>query len=184
MGYVDFDNDGWLDIFQVNGPVFNDLKTEPFKNPRLLYRNLSGGKFEDVSALAGPGLAQLASSRGAAFSDFDNDGDIDVLIMNMHEGPSLLRNDSKTTNSWLQISLAGASLGAVVTVEIEGRKQAQTILSQSSFLSVNTKRLHFGLGTARRTDSLTVAWPSGRRERFTADAINRIIRLEEGTGKP
>jgi hypothetical protein len=158
------------------------LANEPYKNPRLLYRNLGGGKFEDVSAMAGPAMAYRASSRGAAFADFDNDGDVDVLIMNMHEGPSLLRNDSASGNGWLQVLLPSA--GAVVTLEAGGRKQTQTVLSQSSFLSYNGRRLHFGLGKAERVDSLTVAWPSGRTERFAVDGINRVLPLKEGAGRP
>jgi hypothetical protein len=120
------------------------------------------------------------SSRGAAFADFDNDGDVDVLVMNMHEGPSLLRNDSATGNGWLQI--VGPGPGAVVTVEAGGRKQAQAVLSQSSFLSYNGRRLHFGLGTAGRVDGVTVAWPSGRTERFVVEGVNKLVQLEEGKG--
>jgi len=188
VGMVDFDNDGWLDVLQVNGHVFPELEKkpggEPFRNPRLLYRNLGGGRFEDVSARAGPGVAQRASSRGAAFADFDNDGDMDVLIMNMHEAPSLLRNDMKSGNGWLQVRLGGLAMGAVVTVEAGGRKQAQTVVSQTSFLSYNGRRLHFGLGKADRVDGLTVAWPSGRTERFPVEGINRLLKLEEGRGRP
>jgi hypothetical protein len=188
VGLVDFDNDGWLDVFQVNGHVFPELERkpggEPFKNPRLLYRNLGGGRFEDVSAMAGPGMKQPASSRGAAFADFDNDGDMDVLIMNMHEAPSLLRNDSTSGNGWLQVGLSGMAMGAVVTVEAGGRKQAQTVVSQTSFLSHNGRRLHFGLGKSERVDRLTVAWPSGHTEQFTVEGINRLLRLQEGRGRP
>lgn len=182
VGFIDFDSDGWLDVFQVNGHVFPGLPNEPYKNPRLLYRNLGGGKFEDVSAIAGPAMAYRASSRGAAFGDFDNDGDIDVLIMNMHGGPSLLRNDSSSGNGWLQVLVS--SVGAVVTLESGGRMQTQTALSQSSFLSYNGRRLHFGLGKAERVASLTVAWPSGRTERFPVEGINRVLPLKEGTGRP
>lgn len=182
VGFVDFDNDGWLDVFQANGHVFPGLAKEPYKNPRLLYRNLTGGKFEDVSTLAG--LTQVASSRGTAFSDFDNDGDIDVLIMNMHEPPTLLRNDNTSTNSWLDVLLKGNALGATVTLEAGGRKQAQALLSQSSFLSINSKRLHFGLGSVQKVDSLTVTWPSGRTEQFSVEALNRVLSIEEGKGKP
>ncbi|MEP6537065.1 MAG: CRTAC1 family protein [Bryobacteraceae bacterium] len=187
-GLVDFDNDGWLDLFQVNGHVFPELEKkpggEPFKNPRLLYRNLGGGRFEDVSAMAGPGVAARESSRGAAFADFDNDGDMDVLIMNMHGAPSLLRNDMTNGNGWLQVRLNGLAMGAVVTLEAGGRKQAQTVVSQTSFLSHNGRRLHFGLGTAKSVDRLMVAWPSGRVERFPVDSINRILQLDEGKGTP
>ncbi len=187
VGFVDFDSDGWLDVFQVNGHVYPELEKKPggeaFRSPRLLYRNLGNGRFEDVSAMVGPGVTHRASSRGAAFTDFDNDGDMDVLIMNMHEGPSLLRNESKTGNGWLQVSVQGAAMGAVVTLEAGGRKQAQTVLSQTSFLSYNGRRLHFGLGRSTRVDALTVAWPSGRTERFAVPAINRLMRLEEGKGQ-
>lgn len=175
VGMVDFDNDGWLDVFQVNGHVFPGLAAEPYANPRLLYRNLGGGKFEEMALPLGRG-----SSRGAAFADFDNDGDVDVLIMNMHEGPSLLRNDSATGNGWLQIT--GPGPGAVVTVEADGRKQAQAVLSQSSFLSHNGRRLHFGLGKAGKVDGVTVAWPSGRTEKFLVEGVNKLVKLEEGTG--
>jgi hypothetical protein len=175
VGFVDFDNDGWLDVFQVNGHVFPGLAGEAYANPRLLYRNLGGGKFEEMGLPLGRG-----SSRGAAFADFDNDGDVDVLVMNMHEGPSLLRNDSATGNGWLQI--VGPGPGAVVTVEAGGRKQAQAVLSQSSFLSYNGRRLHFGLGKAGRVDGVTVAWPSGRTERFVVEGVNKLVQLEEGKG--
>lgn len=188
VGLVDFDNDGWLDVFQVNGHVFPELEKkpggEPFKNPRILYRNLGGGRFEDVSAMAGPGVSERASGRGAAFADFDNDGDMDVLIMNMHGAPSLLRNDMTSGNGWLQVRLSGIAMGAVVTLEAGGRKQAQTVVSQTSFLSHNGRRLHFGLGKAKTVDGLTVAWPSGRVERFSVTGINRILRLDEGKGAP
>ena len=188
VGLVDFDNDGWLDVFQVNGHVFPELEKkpggEPFKNPRLLYRNLGGGRFEDVSAMAGPGVTERASSRGAAFADFDNDGDVDVLIMNMHGAPSLLRNDMASGNGWLQIRLTGKAMGAVVTLEAGGRKQAQTVVSQTSFLSHNGRRLHFGLGKAKSVDGVAVAWPSGRVERFSVEGINRILHLDEGKGTP
>lgn len=188
VGLVDFDNDGLLDIFQASGHVFPELGKrpggEPFENPRLLYRNLGGGHFEDVSSLSGPGITHKASSRGAAFADFDNDGDMDVLIMNMNETPSLLRNGLKNSNAWLQVALAGVAQGAIVTLEAAGVKQTQAMLSQTSFLSYNGRRLHFGLGTARRVERLTVEWPSGRTERFLIKEINRVVRVEEGKGEP
>ena len=96
----------------------------------------------------------------------------------------MLRNDSKSGNSWLQVHLTGVGMGAVVTVEAGGRKQAQTLLSQTSFLSYNSRRLYFGLGKATSVDDLTVAWPSGHTEHFTVNGVNRLLKLEEGTGKP
>ena len=172
---VDFDNDGWLDVFQVNGHVFPELKGE-YRNPRLLYRNLGEGRFEDVSLAVG--LTEKASSRGAAFADFDNDGDVDVLIMNMNGAPTLLRNTSGSGNGWLQVRLGGQAMGAVVTVTADGRSQAQTLTSQSSFLSHNGRRLTFGLGSSKRAEKVKVAWPDGRTtERF--DVVgNQVLALE------
>lgn len=196
-GFADFDNDGERDLLQTAGHVFVDVAKidarESYKQRRLVYRNLGGGKFEDVSALAGPAIAEAHSSRGAAFGDFDNDGDIDVLAMNMHETPSLLRNDlpaaSVGAGKWVKFELEGSKssrfpAGAVVTVEAAGKRQTDVLLSQSSFLSVNDARLHFGLGTAARVDRIVVAWPSGGNEVFSGVDAGALYRLIEGTGKP
>ena len=174
-GFVDFDNDGWLDVFQVNGHVFPELKNE-YRNPRLLYRNLGGGRFEDVSLAAG--LTEKASSRGAAFADFDNDGDVDVLIMNMGGAPTLLRNESRSAHGWLQVRLLGQAMGAVVTVTVGGRSQAQTLTSQSSFLSHNGRRLGFGLGAAKGAEKVKVVWPDGRTTERLDVAGNQVLVLE------
>ena len=188
VGFVDLDNDGLLDVLQVNGHVYPELDArggqERYRNPRLLYRNL-GAKFEDVSALGGPGIAQLKSSRGAAFGDLDNDGDIDVVVMNMGEAPSLLRNDLKAPGRhWARLKLEGTksnrtAIGAVVTLEAGGRKQTLPVLSQSSYLSQNDFRLHFGLGETAKIDRVTVAWPNGARQEFTDVAADRTVVLKE-----
>src|SRR5262249_53078066 len=110
-GFLDIDNDGWLDIFLANGHVYPELERAgmdtPFREPKILYRNLRNGRFEDISARAGPGTKLELSSRGVAFGDFDNDGDLDILINNMHDPPSLLRNDGGNQNSWLMIKTIG-----------------------------------------------------------------------------
>src|SRR5262249_40632276 len=125
IGLVDFDNDGLPDVFQVNGHVYPELEgragDEQYLNPRLVYRNLGGGRFEAVSAMAGPGVAERMSSRGAAFGDFDNDGAMDVLIMNMGQPPSLLRNIYSGRNHWIKVALRGtrsnrSAIGASVTI--------------------------------------------------------------------
>jgi hypothetical protein len=192
VGFVDLDNDGWKDIVQVNGHLFPELEKsksgESYKAPRLVYRNLGNGKFEDVSSLAGPGIAQRASSRGAAFGDFDNDGDIDVLIMNMGEAPSLLRNDLKSANHWVKVLLRGtrsnrSAIGASVTIEAGGLKQMDAVVSQSSYLSQNDRRLHFGLGKASRVDRFSVRWPNGSVEVFAGSEADRVVTLVEGSGK-
>lgn len=190
VGMPDLDNDGWPDLFLVTGNVYpdteRDLPAYPYRTPPLLFRNLGDGRFEQLFDEAGPALAERHSSRGATFGDFDNDGDIDVVVWNRNEPPSLLRNDLKSSNHWLQLRLAGtrsnrAAIGATVTVEFSGRKQSQVVLSQSSFTSASDLRLHFGLGSAT-TAAVTVRWPTGIRERFTAPGVDRVVTLTEGSG--
>jgi hypothetical protein len=188
-GMPDLDNDGWPDLFMVTGNVYPDtekqLKSFPYRSPALLFRNLADGRFEQLGPEAGPALEEVHSSRGSAFGDFDNDGDIDVLAWNRNEPPSLFRNDLKSPNQWLKLRLVGrksnrAAIGAIAIIDFEGRRQAQPVLSQSSYTSVNDLRLHFGLGPAAKA-GVVVQWPSGVRERFTAEA-GKVTTLEEGTG--
>jgi hypothetical protein len=190
-GLEDLDNDGWRDLFQVSGHVYPEVETidrrEAYKTPRLVYRNLGNARFEDVSHLSGTGVAEARSSRGAAFGDFDNDGAMDVLVMNMHEAPSLLRNQLPAGSRWIKLLLEGtksnrAAVGAVVRVEVAGRVQAAAVLAQSSFLSLNDWRLHFGLGAAERAEAITVHWPSGQVERFPGVEAGRLYHLVEGSG--
>jgi hypothetical protein len=152
----------------------------------VIYRNLGGGRFEEVLEEAGPGIGEAHSSRGVAFGDFDNDGDIDMLIMNMNEPPSLLRNDMRGANHWLKVLLRGttsnrSAIGAQVVAIYAGRRQAQAVLAQSSYLSVNDRRLHFGLGDAVSAD-LEIRWPNGRFEKIAAVAGDRFVVIEEGSG--
>lgn len=193
VALADLDNDGWCDIFQVNGHVYPELdaglrKTqESYRNPRLVYRNLGDGRFEDVSALAGPAIADRKSSRGAAFGDIDNDGDLDVLVMNMGEGPSLLRNDLPPAAHWIELQLQGvksnrSSIGAIVRIEAGGQAQTKPVMSQSSYISQNDLRLHFGLGRAAKVDKITVRWPSGGVEEFPGAPVDGFALLVEGSG--
>lgn len=190
--FADLDNDGWPDILQVSGHVYPEVAQidarEHYQRPRIVYRNLGNGRFEDVSELSGPGIAAPHSSRGLAIGDFDNDGALDALVMNMHEAPSLLHNTLKSTNHWLKLRLRGTTsnrdaIGAVVTVQSEGRRQAAAVLSQSSFLSHHDLRLHFGLGAADKSGPITVQWPSGKTEQFPAVAANALYLLTEGSGE-
>jgi hypothetical protein len=192
IGLIDLDNDGRQDVFQVNGHVYPEIDRakigETYRNPRIVYRNLGGGRFEDVSHLAGAGVSAIASSRGAAFGDFDNDGDIDVIVMNMGEAPSLLRNDLPGGAHWVQFRLRGTKsnrtgIGAIVTVRAAAKQQSLPLLSQSSFLSQNDFRLHFGLGAAEKVDQVTVQWPNGLTEQFEV-AIDKVSELVEGSGSP
>ncbi len=192
IGLVDLDNDGWKDVFQVNGHVYPELDKsnglERYRNPRLIYRNLSRGVFEDVSAISGAAVLERKSSRGAAFGDFDNDGDIDVLIMNMGEPPSLLRNDLKSRNHWVKVELRGTvsnrdAIGATVTIETATLKQTAAVLSQSSYISHNDSRLHFGLGNDDSVQRMSVRWPNGATETFPGAPAGNLISLVEGSGK-
>jgi hypothetical protein len=191
VGLADLDNDGWQDILQVSGHVYPEVSqidaSEKYESARLVYRNLGGGKFEDVSELSGPGILEERPSRGAAFGDFDNDGDIDVLVMNMNGPPSLLRNDLKSANHWIGLLLEGtrsnrAAIGATVRVKAGDSVQAAVVASQSSFLSHNDLRLHFGLGAATQADAITVEWPSGDTETFPAAPAGALYSLVEGSG--
>jgi hypothetical protein len=189
-GIQDFDNDGLPDIFWATGSVFPEVEklhpSFPHKTPRVLFRNLGGSRFEELFDAAGPAMAEVHASRGVAFGDFDNDGDIDILIMNINEPPSLLRNDVSGNNHWLKVRLIGvksnrSAIGATVIATYGGRKQAQAVLAQSSYLSVNDRRLHFGLGAAKSAD-LEVRWPSGVRESIGTVGADRLVTIREGQG--
>jgi hypothetical protein len=189
-GIVDLDNDGWPDIFFVSGSVYPEIEKQlpnyPDKCPRTVFRNLAGAGFDKLVEEAGPGIAAKHSSRGCAFGDFDNDGDVDVLIVNLNEPPSLLRNDLRATHHWLKVKLIGttsnrSAIGAYVVVRYGGKVQAQAVLSQASFYSSNDPRLHFGLGMATSGD-LEVTWPSGTKETHRAIGCDQLVTVREGTG--
>jgi enediyne biosynthesis protein E4 len=189
-GIADLDNDGLPDLFWVNGSVYPEAERKhpefPHKNPRVLFRNLGGGRFEELLDVAGPAITEAHASRGMAFGDFDNDGDLDILIMNINEPPSLLRNDVSGRGHWLKVKLVGtrsntSAIGAVVTMVYGGRRQAQPVLASSSYLSCGDRRLHFGLGAAATAD-LEIAWPSGLRDQLRGLGANQLITVKEGVG--
>jgi enediyne biosynthesis protein E4 len=187
---VDLDNDGEPDIFYVTGQVYPEVEPKlpayPYRTSRVVFRNLGSGKFEELIEQAGPGVAARKSSRGCAFGDFDNDGDIDVLVLNFDEPPSLLRNDITGNHHWVKVKLIGvksnrSAIGARVTATYGGKKQAQEVLSQASFVSVNDLRLHFGLGAATSVD-LKVRWPNGQNDVFSRVSVDKLITIREGDG--
>ena len=189
-GIIDLDNDGLPDLFMVTGHVYPEaeriLPQYPNKTPRAVFRNLGKGVFEELIPEAGPGVAAAHRSRGCAFGDFDNDGDIDMLIVNLNEPPSLLRNDLIGKSNWIKLKLEGvksnrSAIGARVIVHYGGRTQAQAVLSQSSFFSSNDSRLHFGLGDCTSPD-IEVYWPSGLHEVFKQVPSNRLITIKEAVG--
>ena len=186
----DFDNDGLPDLFFTTGMVSpeveRDLPDSPYRTPSILFRNLGGDKFEEMLDLAGPAMKELHSSRGAAFGDFDNDGDMDILIMNMNEPPSLFRNDTSGSSHWLKVLLIGvesnrSAIGAQVMVTYGSRKQVQAVAAQSSYLSVNDRRLHFGLGQ-ETSAGLEILWPNGREEKIGGVAADQLVVVREGSG--
>ncbi|HUB81480.1 MAG TPA: CRTAC1 family protein, partial [Bryobacteraceae bacterium] len=189
-GIFDLDNDGLPDLFFATGMVYPEpektLPDYPYKTPCVLYRNLGAGKFEELLTEAGPGPQESHCSRGLAFGDFDNDGDLDILIMNMNEPPSLLRNDLGGSDHWLKVLLVGtrsnrSAIGSRVTASYGGKVQAQEVNAQSSFYSVHDRRLHFGLGAAATAD-LTVRWTSGGTERVSGVAADQLVVIQEGSG--
>ncbi|HWT02817.1 MAG TPA: CRTAC1 family protein [Pyrinomonadaceae bacterium] len=193
-GFADFDNDGRPDIMIATGSVYPEVekvfKEYPHRGPRLVYQNLGNGRFQDVSTATGPGVLSPKSSRGCAFGDFDNDGDVDALVMNMNEPPQLLRNDynegrRRGPNNWLQLQLTGTksnrtAIGARVIIRVGSNVQAQEVASQSSYYSHNDLRLHFGMGTSRKADQIEIRWPSGQTETIKDIPVNQIVKIKEG----
>ena len=187
---VDLDNDGYPDIPIITGTVYPELEKLYAKYPahsqRLVFRNNRNGTFTELGDETGPGISAKHMSRGAAFGDFDNDGDIDIVIMNRNEPPSLLRNDAPPGNHWIKVRLEGtksnrSALGSRVLVHYGEKVQAQCLTSQSSFLSSNDPRLHFGLG-ASATVAIEVHWPTGASETFNNVTADQLVTIREGHG--
>ena len=187
---ADFDNDGLPDILWVTGNVYPEMEKKfaryPFKGPRILFRNLGDGTFEELAGEAGQYLNARHASRGLAVGDFDNDGDLDVLIMNVNEPPTLLRNDAPGGNGWLKLKLIGtrsnrSAIGARVIAKYGGRTQMQEVRSQCSYLSSDDPRVHFGLGTEASVQ-VEIVWPSGLRENLGSQKKNRLLTVLEGKG--
>ena len=184
---ADLDNDGYPNLFYVTGSVYPEIEKKlpsyPYKTPRVVFRGLGGGKLEELFEEAGPGVMAAHASRGAAFGDFDNDGDLDVLVVNLGEAPSLLRNDLKNGGHWLQVKLTGvksnrSAIGARATLRYGGKLQVQEVLSQASFYSANDQRLHFGLGPAAEAE-LEIRWPSGDVQWIGKVQVDRLLTIRE-----
>jgi len=196
-GFFDFDNDGWPDILICNGHVYPEveqLTTEAgYPQRKLLYRNLRDGRFEDVSMNAGPGISAPSPSRGCAFGDFDNDGDLDVVINCVNDYPQLLRCDSSLKNNWIKIrtlgtksnrSGIGARLRCVtrITGETKPHQQIDEVRSGGGYFSQNDLRVHFGIGSAEKVELLEIRWPSGQFDSLKDLKPNRLYYVTEGQG--
>jgi len=190
-GFFDADNNGWLDIFLVNGHVYPEverLTTEAgYAQRKILYRNMENGRFEDVSEKVGSAVTGPSPSRGCAFGDYDNDGDIDILINPVNAVPELLRCDSTNQNNWITIKTVGVKsnrdgIGARVKCVTEEGAQIDEVRSGGSYYSQNDLRVHFGLGKSRKAKTLEIRWPSGQSTTVNDVAANQMIVVKEGTG--
>jgi len=189
--FLDMDNDGWLDLFAANGHVYPQMDLvkggAPYRQPFLLFRNNRDRTFEDVTAVSGLADLPPASRRGAAFGDVNNDGKVDVLVLNVGEPPTLLINRTKTSNHAVLLKLIGtksnrSAVGARATVTAGGLVQFNEVRSGSSYLSQNDLRLHFGLGSQATIDSIEISWPSGKKDTYHNLAADFIYTIsEDGT---
>jgi len=191
-GFLDYDNDGWPDLFVANGHVYpgvnqQDWGTTWAQRP-LLFRNLDGNKFAEVPAATGSGLGLVLTARGAAFGDLFNDGHIDVVVNNIDSTPVLLRNVVKNANHWVTFKLIGGqksprdAIGAKVFVTAGGFRQRGDVFSGGSYASSSDQRLHFGLGAADKVDRIEIIWPSGGKEEIRVPTVDRIYTVQEGNG--
>ncbi|HTZ84193.1 MAG TPA: CRTAC1 family protein [Candidatus Acidoferrales bacterium] len=196
-GFFDMDNDGWPDILICNGHVYPEveqLKTEAgYAQRKLVYQNLRNGHFADVSFQVGPGISQPSPSRGAAFGDFDNDGDIDVVVNTVNDYPQLLRCDSKLSHNWIKVRTIGtksnrSGIGARIVCETrppgesKPHRQIDEVRSGGGYFSQNDLRVHFGLGKAEKVDVLEIRWPSGQVDTLKDVKVNQVVYVKEGEG--
>jgi len=189
--FFDMDNDGWLDLFVANGHVYPQMDSvkgsAAYAEPMFLHRNLRNGTFEEVSKAAGLADMPLKSRRGAAFGDIGNNGNIDIVVLNVGEPPTLLLNTNKSPNHRVLFHLVGtksnrAAIGARVTIYAGGMTQFDEVRGGGSYLSQNDLRLHFGLGPAAKIDVVEVRWPTGKTEVFKGVAADKIYTITEGQG--
>jgi hypothetical protein len=191
-GFLDFDNDGLLDLFIANGHVYpvadqRDWGSTWAQRPQL-FRNLDGAKFQEVPPASGSGLASVICARGAAFGDLFNDGHIDVVLNNLDSTPTLLRNVVSNGNHWVTLKLVGGpksprdAIGARVFLTAAGVRQRADVFSGGSYASSSDPRVHFGLGAATKVDKLEILWPSGLREEVALPGVDRIVQVIEGKG--
>jgi hypothetical protein len=190
-GFLDIDNDGWLDLIAVNGHVYPQidvLRSGPgYREPGNLLLNQMDGTFCDASDQAGPALKQRRVYRGLAVGDLFNDGQVDVVVGDLDGAPVILKNHGVPGHHWVSFELAGVksnrlAIGARLTIVAGGITQTEEIHSGGSYLSQNDLRVHFGLGTADKIDSLEIRWPGGPTEILKGLAVDRFYAVLEGKG--
>jgi enediyne biosynthesis protein E4 len=188
--FADFDNDGYLDLYEANGRVGMQSEryaTDPYAEPSLLFRGFAGPRFEEVSPRGGTRQPLVATSRAAAFGDIDNDGAIDVVVVNRDSRPYLLHNIARPRGHWLMVRVVEEhgrdALGATVTLRVGDRTIRRDVRAAYSYLASNDPRVHVGLGSATSAQSVTVRWPDGTREAFGDLAADRSATLRRGTGR-
>ncbi|MGQ0733164.1 MAG: CRTAC1 family protein [Acidobacteriota bacterium] len=189
--FVDFDNDGRLDLFQANGRVGQQARkysSDPYAEPSLVYRGLAGGRFEEVTPRGGTASPLIASARGAAFGDLDNDGGVDVVVVNRDHEPFLLRNVVPSRGQWIALRVVEPSgrdsFGAVVTLGVGNRTVTREVRAAFSYLASNDPRVHIGLGVETRVTNIRVRWPDGRTEVFGDFPADQIVTLWRTRGTP
>ena len=189
--FLDYDNDSWKDIFLVNGHVYPEIEKMgldySFREPKILYKNLRNGRFQDVSRDAGPGVTTASPARGMAIGDFDNDGDLDMVINNMNDHAELVRNEGGNKNHGIMIKTVGTKsnrtgLGARIRVVAGKDEQINEVRSGGNYLSQDDLRVHFGLGQASKVDRIEIKWPSGQVDTLKDVEANQVIYVVEGKG--
>ncbi|MCU1267827.1 MAG: ASPIC/UnbV [Acidobacteria bacterium] len=183
--FFDYDNDGWVDLFVVNGHVYPQLPS--YRQRNLVHKNNRDGTFTEVAAQLGAPFLEKGVGRGAVFGDLDNDGDVDIVINNLDGGPQLLRNDGGNTNNSVVIKTVGVKsnrdgIGARVKIVAGDLSQIDEVRSGDSYLSQSDLRLHFGLEKRTKIDLIEVRWPSGVVDKITDASVNKILTIKEGQG--
>jgi hypothetical protein len=188
VGFFDFDNDGWKDVFIANGHIYPQVDRAPlntsYRQANKLYLNSGGSRLVNVNAQAGPGLKIAKSDRGAVFADFDSDGQIDIALSALDDSPTLLMNGGVAESRWILVALAGSTsnrfgVGARVAVRTGNLVQHREVKAGGSYASSNDPRAHFGLGSSKTIDELTVKWPSGKTTRLENVETNRVLAVRE-----
>ena len=189
--FLDYDNDGWNDILQLNGAMLDNIQLYhsevTYKEPLLMYRNLGKGQFAKVSDSLGPDFLRPIVGRGLATADFDNDGDIDIAVNIRGDYPEILRNDGGNANHWLEVLLIGTrsnrdGIGASLKLTSEGVTHVEQAKGGMSYMSASDPRVHFGLGKRGKIDSLEITWPSGQVDKLTHLGVDQIVAVKEGAG--